>query len=56
MSGSGLIKDYLAALSAQLPARIIEELASGLDEARCHYLEQGLSPDAAMRAAVGAPF
>jgi hypothetical protein len=52
MSGSGLIKEYLGALSAQLPARIVEELADGLDQACCRYLELGLSPDAAMRTAV----
>ena len=31
MSGPRLIQDYLASLSAQLPAQIVEELADGLD-------------------------
>jgi hypothetical protein len=53
MSRSGLIKDYLAGLSAELPAQVVEELADGLDQTHCHYLDQGLSQDAAARAAVG---
>jgi len=52
MSGPGLIDDYLAGLSAQLPGRIVEELADGLDETYHGYLGQGLAPDAAARAAV----
>ncbi len=47
-----LITDYLAALSAQLPEQIVEELADGLDQTHQHYLAQGLDPDAAARAAV----
>jgi hypothetical protein len=48
----GLITDYLTALSAQLPAPVVEELADGLDQTRQHYLAQGFSPDAAASAAV----
>jgi hypothetical protein len=49
--GSGLIQEYQDALSAQLPARIVDELADGLAETYGSYLDQGLSPDAAARAA-----
>jgi hypothetical protein len=52
MPGPGLIDDYLAGLSAQLPGRIVEELADGLDETYHRYLLQGLDPDAAAQAAV----
>src|SRR5690242_302993 len=52
MPGSGLIRDYLAALSADLPPRIVEELADGLEEIYRHRLSQGLAEDAAARAAV----
>ncbi len=52
MSEPGLISDYLAELSAQLPAPIVAELADGLDLTHRHYLEQGLSPDAAAKAAL----
>ena len=52
MPGPSLISDYLAALSAQLPAPVVEELADGLDQTRQHYLDQGLDPDAATGAAL----
>jgi hypothetical protein len=52
MSESGLIRDYLTALSAHLPAPIVEELADGLDQSRLHYLEQGLGSGAAAKAAL----
>ena len=52
MPGPRLIDDYLAALSADLPGRIVEELADGLDETYSRHLGQGLHPDAAARAAV----
>jgi hypothetical protein len=52
MPGTGLIGDYLTALSGQLPAPIVEELADGLDQTRQHYLDQGLDADAAAGAAV----
>lgn len=58
MAGSGMIADYLAALSAQLPAPVVEELADGLDQTCQRYLNQGLPPAAAARAAIaefGAP-
>ena len=52
MPGPRLIDDYLAALSAALPPRIVEELADGLDETRRWHLGRGLAPDAAAQAAV----
>jgi len=52
MAEPGLIRDYLAALSARLPAPIVAELADGLDQTHRHYLEQGLGPDAAAEAAL----
>jgi hypothetical protein len=52
MPGPSLISDYLAALSADLPPRIVEELADGLEETYRHHLTQGLAEDAAARAAV----
>jgi hypothetical protein len=52
MAGPRLIDDYLTALSAALPSRIVEELADGLDETYRWHLGQGLAPDAAARAAV----
>ena len=58
MPGPRLIDDYLASLSADLPGRIVEELADGLDETYRSHLSHGLGPDAAARAAVaefGAP-
>ena len=52
MPGPGLIEDYRAAVSGQLPASIVDELADGLAETYRSYLDQGLGPDAAARAAV----
>ena len=52
MSGSGLIEGYRAAVAAQLPASVADELADGLAETYHSYLEKGLGPDAAARAAV----
>lgn len=52
MAEPGLIGDYLAALSAELPAPIVAELADGLEQTHRHYLGLGLDPDAAARAAV----
>jgi hypothetical protein len=52
MAEPGLISTYLAVLSAQLPALVVEELAGGLDETRQRYLDQGLNPDAAASAAL----
>jgi hypothetical protein len=52
MPGPSLISDYLTALSAQLPAPIVEDLADGLGQTRQHYLNQGLDPDAATGAAL----
>jgi hypothetical protein len=58
MPGPGLIADYLAVLSRQLPGLVVEELADGLEQTyRCH-LGRGLAPQAAAEAAVaefGAP-
>jgi hypothetical protein len=52
MPGPCLTDDYLAGLSAQLPGRIVEELADGLDETYHRYLGHGLDPAAAAQAAV----
>lgn len=52
MAEPGLISDYLAALSAQLPAPIVAELADGLEQTYRHYLGQGLGPAAAAEAAL----
>jgi hypothetical protein len=52
MPESRLIDIYLAALAAQLPASIVEELADGLAETHLSYLRQGLAPDLAARSAV----
>jgi len=52
MPRPSLIDGYLAALSADLPARIVEELADGLDEAYHYYLGHGLDPEAAARTAI----
>jgi len=47
-----LISSYLAALAAELPAPIVEELADGLTETHRSYLRQGLAPDLAAESAV----
>lgn len=52
MAESGVMADYLAALSAQLPAPIVEELADGLTQTRQRYLSRGLAPGAATSAAI----
>jgi hypothetical protein len=52
MPEPGLIGDYLAALAAQLPTPIVAELADGLDQTHRHYLDQGLGPEDAARAAL----
>ena len=52
MAESGVIADYLTTLSAELPAPVVEELADGLDQTRQRYLNQGLPPVAAARAAI----
>jgi hypothetical protein len=52
MAESSLITGYLAALSAQLPAPVVEELADGLDQTVGHYLGQGLDTGAAAEAAI----
>jgi hypothetical protein len=52
MPGSRLIGDYLAILSADLPGRIVDELADGLDETYRRYLGQSHDPEAAARSAV----
>jgi hypothetical protein len=51
MPEPGLIQNYLATLSGQLPAPVVAELADGLEETHQHYLRQGLDPDAAAEAA-----
>jgi hypothetical protein len=52
MSEPGLIGRYLAALSARLPAGIVDELADGLAETQQAYLRRGLTADGAAEAAV----
>jgi hypothetical protein len=52
MAEPGLIRDYLAALSAELPAPVVAELADGLEQTHRDYLGQGLDPEAAAQAAV----
>lgn len=52
MAEPRLISDYLAALAAELPASIVEELADGLAETYRSHLRQGLAPDLAAQAAV----
>lgn len=52
MAEPSLITGYLAELSAQLPAPVVEELADGLDQTVGHYLGQGLAPTAAAEAAI----
>ena len=47
-----VISRYLAALSKQLPAGIVDELAGGIDDACRAYLRQGLPPGLAAEAAV----
>lgn len=51
MAKSGVIEDYVIALSAQLPPAIVEELADGLEQTFLRYLDQGLGPQAAADAA-----
>jgi hypothetical protein len=52
MAKPSVIEDYLTALSAELPASIVEELSDGLDLTRQRYLDQGLEPAAATDAAL----
>lgn len=52
MAEPGLIEQQLAALRAQLPAGIVEELADGLAETYASYRAAGLEPQAAARAAI----
>ena len=52
MPQASLTTDYLTALSAQLPATVVEELADGLGQTQQRYLSEGLTPDAAASAAV----
>lgn len=47
-----VITGYLAALSARLPAEIVDELADGLADTHQAYLDQGLGPGQAAEAAV----
>jgi hypothetical protein len=52
MAKPSVIEDYLSALSADLPAPIVEELSDGLDQTCQRYLDQGLEPSAAAEAAL----
>jgi hypothetical protein len=52
MARTRLIGDYLAQLSAQLPAPIVAELADGLEQTHQRYLDHGLRGDDAAAAAL----
>jgi hypothetical protein len=52
MPRPSLMEEYLAALSADLPGRIVDELADGLDETYRSYLNQGRDPEAAAQTAI----
>ena len=52
MAEPRLIGSYLAVLSAQLPAPVVEELADGLAETLRSYVRQGLDPDRAAECVV----
>lgn len=52
MAKPSVIEDYLSALSAELPAPIVEELADGLAETWQRHLGHGLEPDSAADAAL----
>jgi len=52
MAEHRLIQSYSNVLLAELPARLAEEVAGGLDDANCKYLRQGLSQDDAAQAAI----
>jgi hypothetical protein len=52
MSGTSLTRGYLAALSARLPASIVEELADGLQEAYLRFRDTGMDDNAAAEAAI----
>ncbi|MFP5372652.1 MAG: permease prefix domain 1-containing protein, partial [Actinomycetes bacterium] len=52
MAGHRLIDAYLDALAGRLPADTVDELADGLIETWHHYVDRGLSPDAAAKAAI----
>jgi hypothetical protein len=52
MARPSLIGDYLAELSAQLPAPFVEELADGLHQTYQHHVHQGLDGHAAASAAL----
>lgn len=52
MSEHRLIQDYIATVSARLPASIAEELADGLTETYRCCLRHGQVPGAAARSAI----
>ena len=52
MAEPRLIRAYRATLARRLPAAILDELADGLEQTYHRYLDGGLDPDAAARAAV----
>ncbi len=52
MADHRLIGDYHAALLAELPDSLADEVADGLADAYDKYLRQGLDPDIAAQAAV----
>ena len=52
MAEHRLIQLYSDVLLAELPSRLAEEVADGLDDANWKYLQQGLSKDDAAQAAI----
>lgn len=52
MAERDLIQSYLDDLARRLPPEVVEELADGLDETVGHHLARGLSPAAAVAAAM----
>jgi hypothetical protein len=52
MADRDLIQGYLENLAGRLPPEVVEELADGLEETVRHHLALGLSPAAAVDAAI----
>lgn len=52
MAEPHLIRDYLADLSAHLPAGIVEELRDGLEQTYRRHLDTGLDQHTAAHAAI----
>jgi hypothetical protein len=52
VAGHELIQAHTAALARRLPSPVVDELADGLDETWHRYLDAGLAPAEAARAAI----